>query len=82
MKAELLNYGVDHTPHCRPRVRRAVTQTHRVILYNCVITSIGAKDLSIALAQNSSLEKLDISSNNLRDLGISHVAETPKKTSN
>ena len=46
-----------------------------VIMRKCGITSSGAKDLSRALCQNKSLEKLDICSNNLGDEGITHVAE-------
>ena len=48
-------------------------------LFSCGISSRGAEDLSRALAQTSSLEKLDIGVNNLRDEGISHVAEALKQ---
>jgi Ran GTPase-activating protein (RanGAP) involved in mRNA processing and transport len=51
-----------------------------LILNRCDITSRGAEDLSRALAQNSSLEKLDISWNYLvGGKGISHVAEALKQ---
>jgi Ran GTPase-activating protein (RanGAP) involved in mRNA processing and transport len=50
-----------------------------LILYNCGITSRGAENLSRALAQNSSLEKLDIGWNSVGDEGISHVAEALKQ---
>ena len=50
-----------------------------LILYNCGITSRGAEDLARLLAQNSSLEKLDIGWNSLGDEGISHVAEALKQ---
>ena len=51
-----------------------------LILNSCGITSRGAKDLSGALAQNSSLEKFDIGWNYLvGDEGTSHVAEALKQ---
>ena len=49
-----------------------------LILNDCGITSRGAEDLSRVLAQNSSLEKLDIDGNDLGDEGISRVAERSK----
>ena len=59
-------------------VRDTVT-LKTLILYRCGITSRGAEDLSRALSQNSSLEKVDIGCNNLGDEGISHVAEALKQ---
>ena len=50
-----------------------------LILYHCGITSRGSEDLPRALAQNISLEKLDIGDNNLGDEGISHMAEALKQ---
>jgi hypothetical protein len=51
-----------------------------LILNRCRITSRGAKDLSRALAQKSSLEKLDIALNSLvEDEGISHMAKALKQ---
>ena len=61
-------------------VVRETATLKTLILYNCGITSRGAEDLSRALAQNSSLEKLDIGWNYLvGDDGISHVAEALKQ---
>ena len=56
-----------------------MTTLKTLTLNGCGITSRGAKDLAIALAQNSSLEKLDIGDNDIGDEGISHVAEALKK---
>ena len=55
-------------------VRKTAT-LKTLILHYCGITSRGVEDLPRALAQNSSLEKLDIGDNNLGDEGISHVAK-------
>ena len=60
-------------------VRDSVT-VKTLILQSCGITSRGAKSLSRALAQNSSLTKLDIARNNLGDVGISHIAEALKQS--
>ena len=63
-------------------ISEAVRETAKLkilILHDCSITSRGAEDLARGLAQNSSLEKLDISWNYLvGDDGISHVAEALK----
>ena len=58
-------------------VRETATLKTLIIFY-CGITSRGAKDFSIALVQNTSLEKLDVGDNNLGGEGISHVAEALK----
>ena len=46
---------------------------------HCGLTSRGAEDLSKALAQNSSLERLRIEQNAIGDQGIAHLAESLKK---
>ena len=49
-------------------------------MYSCGITSKGVEHLSIALAQNCSLETLDIGGNRqVGDEGISHIAEALKQ---
>ena len=58
---------------------RETTSFKTLIIYDCNITSRGVEDLSRALAQNGSLEKLDIGENILGDDGISHVAEALKQ---
>ena len=47
-------------------------------MYKCGVTSKGAEDLSRALANNNSVEKLDIGGNYIGDEGIWHVAEALK----
>ena len=59
-------------------VRETVT-LKTLILFNCGITITGSEDVSRTLAQNSSLEKLDIGGNKLGDEGISHMAEALKQ---
>ena len=59
---------------------RKTTTLKTLFLHNCGITSRGAEDLSRALFQNCSLEKLDIGWNRLvGDDGISHMAEALKQ---
>lgn len=58
---------------------RGTATLRTLVLACCYITSKGAEDLFRALAQNNSLEKLDISSNRLGDVGISHLAEALKQ---
>ena len=50
-----------------------------LMLYKCGVSSRGAEDLSRALAQNSSLMKLDIGNNYIGDKGISYMAEALKQ---
>ena len=65
-------------------ISKAIRETatlKTLILYKCEITSRGAEDLSRAIVrfESGSLQKLDISSNNLGDEGISHIAEILKQ---
>ena len=59
---------------------RGSTTLKTLILNDCSIASRGVEDFSRALrVYNSSLEKLDITLNILRDQGISNVAEALKQ---
>ena len=57
----------------------AVAELKTLMLRHCGITSRGAEYLSRVLPQNSSLEKLDITRNNLGDEGIGHMAKALKQ---